>query len=51
MYTANQMTTSGYVSGEVKLGICIRILAIGSCYDSGVIFDTVTNDLKKFLGC
>ena len=39
MFMANGKTTSRYISGEVKLAITLRLLAGGSCYDLGVIFD------------
>lgn len=31
-------TTGGFISGETKLGIVIRLLAGGDAYDLGVIF-------------
>ena len=48
MYIANQLTTSGYISGKVKHGICIRILAGGSYYVLGVIFDIGTNHCTNY---
>ena len=39
MLTANESTTGGYISGEIKLGITIRVLAGGSKYDIAALFD------------
>lgn len=39
MFMANQKTTSGYISGEIKLAITLRLLAGDSSYDIGVLFD------------
>ena len=37
MYDAHVCTSGGYVSGEVKLGIALRLLAGGNAIDLGVI--------------
>lgn len=39
MYQAHSKTSSGYISGEIKLAITIRMLAGGDPYDLGVLFD------------
>ena len=39
MYMAHEKTSGGYISGETKLGITLRILAGGDVSDLGVIFD------------
>ena len=39
MYMKHLKTSGGYISGEVKLGIMLRILAGGNLYDLGVLFD------------
>ena len=39
IYQANCETTGGFISGEVKLAITIRLLAGGDCLDLGVMFD------------
>ena len=39
MFIANEKTTGGYISGETKLGITLRLLAGGDSLDLGVIFD------------
>ena len=39
MHYAHKLTTSGYVSGEVKLAITLCLLASGDAYDLAVIFD------------
>ena len=39
MYDANEKTSGGYISGEVKLGITLRLLAGGDAFDLGIIFD------------
>ena len=39
MYDANVATTGGYIAGEVKLAITLRLLAGGDALDIGVIFD------------
>ena len=38
MYNANILSVGGYISGEIKLAITIRILAGGSALDLAVIF-------------
>ena len=37
MYDANVKATGGYISGEVKLAIALRMLAGGDSYDLAVI--------------
>lgn len=39
MFDAHERTFGGYVSGETKLAIILRILAGRDSYDLGVIFD------------
>ena len=39
MYHAHVLTTGGYISGEVKSEITIRILAGGDNLDLAIIFD------------
>lgn len=39
IYKAHEVTSGGFVSGKIKLGITLRLLTGGSCYDLGVIFD------------
>ena len=39
MYKANVQTTGGYIAGEVKLAITLRILGGGDALDIAVIFD------------
>ena len=39
MYTAHMNTSGGYISGEVKLALTIRMLAGGNPLDLSVIFD------------
>ena len=39
IYNAHSKTSSGYISGEIKLAITIRMLAGGDPYDLGVLFD------------
>ena len=39
MYMTHAKTSGGYISGEVKVGIALRILAGGNPYDLGVLFD------------
>ena len=47
MYDANSLTTAGYVSGEIKLAITIRLLAGGDSYDLAVIFDIYPTHIHK----
>ena len=49
MYDANVATTGGFISGEVKLGIAIRLLAGGDAYDLAVIFDIHFDHCKRIL--
>ena len=39
IFMSNKRTTGGYISGEIKLGITLRLLVGGNSLDSGVIFD------------
>ena len=39
MFLTNEKTTGGYISGEIKLAITLRLLAGGSNYDLSVLFD------------
>ena len=39
MHQAQKLTSGGYVSGEIKLAIALRLLAGGSSLDLAVIFD------------
>ena len=41
MYNAHVKTCGGYISGEVKVAVTLRILAGGDALDLGVIFDIV----------
>ena len=43
MYMANKMTSGGYISGEIKLAIALRILAGADALDLSVIFDISSN--------
>ena len=46
MYDANCKTTGGYISGEVKLAVTLRLLAGGDALDLGLIFDIGSNHCK-----
>ena len=39
MFTANKKTTGGYLSGEIRVAIALRVLAGGSKFDIAAIFD------------
>ena len=43
MQYANVRTTGGFISGETKLGITLRLLAGGDALDLGLIFDISSN--------
>ena len=49
MYNANVKATGGYISGEVKLAIALRLLAGGDSYDLVVIFDILHNRCTRTL--
>ena len=49
MYKALCKTTAGYVSGEVKLAVTLRLLAGGDAYDLGVIFDIDPDWITKIM--
>ena len=49
MYEANTQTTGGYISGEVKLAITLRLLAGGDALDLGVMFDVQTYHCNKIM--
>ena len=46
MYDDHYKDTGGYVTGEVKLTIAIRLIASGGGYDLFVIFDVHFNYVK-----
>ena len=39
MFMAHEKTSGGYISGETKLGLTLRLLAGGDALDLGVMFD------------
>ena len=49
MYDAHVKTTGGYISGEVKLAIELRMLADGDSYDLAVIFDVHFDHCNRIL--
>ena len=49
MYNANIKTTGGYISGEVKLGIVIRLLTGGASYDFSVMYDVAYENRNRIL--
>ena len=49
VYDANVLATGGYISGEVKLAITIRLLAGGDVLDLAVIFDIYPTYLSTIL--
>ena len=49
MYDDNVATTSGFISGEVKLGITIRLIAGVDAYDLYVIFYVHFDYYKRIL--
>ena len=48
MYDANVATTGGYIAGEVKLAITLRLLAGGDALDIAVIFDVYAGHIIMF---
>ena len=49
MYYANCATTGGFISGEVKIAITIRLLAGGNPLDIAVIFDVSSCHTKTIM--
>ena len=49
MYIAHEKTSGGYISGEIKLAITLRLLAGGDSYDLGVIFDISSRTCERIL--
>ena len=49
IYNANCETTGGFISGEVKMGITIRLLAGGDPLDIAVIFDVSPSHTKTII--
>ena len=47
IYEANCVTTAGYISGEIKLAVTIRLLAGGDALDLAVIFDIYPTHILK----
>ena len=47
IYEANRLATGGYVSGEIKLAVTIRLLAGGDALDLAVIFDIYPTHILK----
>ena len=45
MYDAHVLASGGYISGEVKLAITIRLLAGGDALDLALIFDVYPSHL------
>ena len=39
MFMAHEKTSGGFISGETKLGLTLRLLAGGDALDLGVMFD------------
>ena len=48
MHHTHVHTSVGYISGEVKLGIALRLLAGGDSLDLDAPFDISTNGVKIF---
>ena len=46
MHNAHANTSGGYVCGEVKLGITLRLMAGGDALDLGALFDISVNWCK-----
>jgi len=40
VYNAQETSTGGFISGEVKLAITLRILAVGSYLDMALLYET-----------
>ena len=49
MYKANVQTTGGYIAGEVKLAITLRILGGGNALDIAVIFDVYPRHIRTIV--
>ena len=49
IHYANCRTTGGFISGETKLAITIRLLSGGDCMDLGVIFDISSNHCRVIM--
>ena len=49
MYAANVATSGGFISGEVRLSIAIRLLVGGDVYYVSVIFDARFDNCKRIL--
>ena len=49
MFDAHEKTSGGYISGETKLGITLRLLAGGDINDLGALFDITPNHCNKIM--
>ena len=49
LYMAHCLTSGGWISGETRLAITLRILAGGNSYDIGVIFDITPKHCNKIM--
>ena len=49
MYDANVNTTGGYISGEAKLAITLRLLSIGTTLNLRVLFDIASHHCQIIL--
>lgn len=49
IYDTNCCTTSGYISGEVKLALTLSLLAGGGIMDLGIIFELGSYHYRKLM--
>ena len=51
MYRAHQKSTGGFISGEVKLAMTLRVLAGGSYMDLSLLYETSFSYSYKIFHC
>ena len=49
MFIAKEKSDGGYISGKVRLGVTLKLLAGGSALDLGVIFNVTPNHCNTIM--
>ena len=49
MFDAHERTSGGYISGQTKVAVTLRLLAGGDSYDLGLIFDITSKSCERIM--